>query len=146
MTVTKVALVADESAEVRRSQRTLLHDLGFLAIEAEDGFQVLDLLRRARPSLVVLDLALRGLDGTEVLHFIRRNVDWMDIPVLVYSALTDTSTRRIVLQAGGTAFLEKPGAAPALRSAVSALFGLKGKERQAAGAPGSEWGGPIPLF
>jgi CheY-like chemotaxis protein len=145
MAVTKLALVADESAEVRQTQKELLRTLGVLTIEAQDGFQLLDLLRKTRPSLVVIDLALRGLDGTEVLHFIRRNDDWMDIPVLVYSAITDTATRRLVMQAGGTAFLEKPGAPQALRAAVAELLLPNPAERVPDEAPYTQRRGFLPL-
>jgi CheY-like chemotaxis protein len=122
MTYTKTALVADDSAEVRRAHREALQSLGFLVIEAEDGFRLLDRLRKVRASLVLADLELRGLDGTEVLHFIRRNEDWMDIPVVVTSALTDASARRLVRQCGGTAFLGKPVAPETLKSVVGALL------------------------
>jgi two-component system KDP operon response regulator KdpE len=122
MTHTKVALVADASAEIRRSLKEGLSSLGFLTIESGDGFHLLDRLRKMRPSLVVIDLGLPGLDGTEVLHFIRRNEDWMDIPVLVTSGMVDPGTRRLVYQAGGTAFLEKPVMPQALRAAVAELL------------------------
>lgn len=122
MTLTKTAVVADESAEVRRAQSLMLKSLGFLPIEAVDGFQVLDRLRKIRPSLIVMDLALPGLDGTEVLHFIRRNEEWKDLPVLVCSASADAATRKLVLRAGGTAFVPKNATIEALRDAVAALL------------------------
>ena len=122
MTVTKTALVADASGETSQTLKDVLHALGYLTIESQDGFRLLDVLRRVRPSLVVMDLALKGLDGTEVLHFIRRNEDWMDIPVLVYSEQTGPAARRTALQAGATAFLEKPVLPQALRAAVAELL------------------------
>lgn len=122
MTLTKMALVADASADVCRSLKEVLATLGFQTIESGDGFHLLERLRRIRPSLVVIDLALPGLDGTEVLHFIRRNEEWMDIPVLVTSALIDHGTRRLVFQSGGTAFLEKPLVPQAVKAAVAELL------------------------
>ena len=122
MTQTKTAIVADGSAEIRRMQRDVLRSLGFLTIEAQDGFHLLDRLRKVRPSVVVVDLGLSGLDGTEVLHFIRRNEDWMDLPVVVTSSQTNPGTRRLVRQSGGTAFLVKPGTPEALKEVVAALL------------------------
>jgi CheY-like chemotaxis protein len=122
VTLTKTAVVADESAEIRRAQSVMLKTLGFLPIEATDGFQVLDRLRKIRPNLIVMDLAMPGLDGTEVLHFIRRNEEWKDLPVLVCSALADTATRKLVLRVGGTAFLPKNAPIEALRDAVASLL------------------------
>lgn len=147
MTVTKTALVADGSGEVPQTLKDALHALGYLTIETQDGFHLLDVLRKVRPSLVVMDLALKGLDGTEVLHFIRRNEDWMDIPVLVFSELTSPAARRMVMQAGATAFLEKPVLPQALRTAVAELL-LPGasEERRPDEDPDSKKGWVIPLF
>jgi len=147
MTVTKTALVADGSGEVSQVLKDTLHALGYLTIESLDGFHLLDVLRKVRASLVVMDLALKGLDGTEVLHFIRRNEDWMDIPVLVYSELTSPAARRMVMQAGATAFLEKPVLPQPLRAAVAELL-LPGasEERRPNEDTGSKKGWTIPLF
>ncbi len=137
MTKIRTALVAEESASIREMQTQILKSLGFFVIDAQDGFQVLERLRKVRPALVVMDLALKGLDGTEVLHFLRRNEDWAAIPVVVYSAMTDTATRRLVTQAGGTVFLEKPFASESLQREIVRLF--EGKET---GAGSTEPGDP----
>ena len=133
MTPTKTALVADGDAGLRRTHREALGALGFLAIEAEDGFSLLERLRRIRPQVIVLDLELRGLDGTEVLHYLRRNEDWKDIPEVVTSSLADASARRLVRQCGGTAFLPKPVDPQALQEVVGALL-LPDDPRWGAGA------------
>jgi len=147
MTVTKTALVADGSGEVPQDLKDVLHGLGYLTIEAQDGFHLLDILRRLRPGLVVADLALKGLDGTEVLHFIRRNEDWMDLPVLVYSELRHPAARRVAMQAGATAFLEKPVLPQVLRATVAELLlpGIPEKPRED-GDAGRTIGWKLPLF
>lgn len=122
MTLRRTALVADASAEIRRAQAETLRDLGFLVLEAEDGFQVLDRLRKVKPALIVLDLSLQGLDGTEVLHFLRRNEEWADIPVIVCSAVMDGWTRRTVSQCGGTVLLPKPCPPELLHREAARIF------------------------
>jgi CheY-like chemotaxis protein len=122
MTHRKIALVGDGSADIRRFHRETLSSIGFLSLETPDGFHLLDRLRKIRPSLVLVDMELPGLDATEVLHFIRRSEDWMDIPVIVTSAQVDPGTKRMVLQAGGTVFLEKPLSAQTLKAAVAELL------------------------
>lgn len=128
MTANRTALVAEASDSIRAMQAEVLKSLGFFVIEAQDGYQVLERLRKVRPALVVLDLALQGLDGTEVLHFLRRNEDWSAIPVVVCSAMTDHYTRQLVTRAGGTAFLEKPFAPESLQQVVGRLFEAKEAE------------------
>jgi CheY-like chemotaxis protein len=124
MMYNRTALVADESDRVRKDLSEILHSLGFFVVEARDGFQVLERLRKMRPALVVMDLVLQGLDGSEVLHFLRRNEDWAGIPVVVCSARTDAATRRQVEQVEGTVFLEKPCPPESLRREVARLFQL----------------------
>ncbi len=136
MRYTKTALVGDASPDVREAFREVLKSLGLLMVESEDGFQLLDRLRKMRPSLIVVDLDLRGLDGTEILHFVRRNEDWMDIPVLVTSSRADESTRRLVRQCGGTALLGKPFAREPLRDVVRAVLLLNGGRRRVESDPG----------
>jgi DNA-binding response OmpR family regulator len=131
MMLNRTALVADESDRVRKEQSEILRALGFFVVEARDGFQVLERLRRMQPALVVMDLALQGLDGGEVLHFLRRNEDWAGIPVVVCSARTDAATRRQVAQVEGAVFLEKPCPPESLRREVSRLFQIREVESPA---------------
>lgn len=133
MTYNRTALVADESDPIRKELSEILRSLGFFVVEARDGFQVLERLRRMRPALIVLNLQLQGLDGGEVLHFLRRNEDWSGIPVVVCSARTDAATRRQVAQVEGTVFLARPCPPESLRREVVRLFQLREADLAGAG-------------
>jgi len=133
MTYNRTALVAETSDRARKDLSELLHSLGFFVVEARDGFQILERLRKMRPALIVMDLDLQGLEGGEVLHFLRRNEDWSGIPVVVCSARADAATRRQVAQVEGTVFLEKPCPPESLRREVVRLFQLREAELPGAG-------------
>jgi len=133
MTYNRTALVADESDAVRKELSEILHSMGFFVVEARDGFQVLERLRKMRPALIILDLQLKGLDGGEVLHFLRRNDDWSGIPVVVCSTRTDAATRRQVAQVEGTVFLERPCPPESLRREVVRLFQLRESDLEGPG-------------
>ena len=60
---------------------------GFRAISTQGGREALDLARRERPVLVVLDVMLPDIDGWQVLQALKSDPDTRDIPVLVCSAL-----------------------------------------------------------
>ena len=82
----RVALV-DDSEEVRRLIRRILQSQGnYQIFEAANGREGLDLIRRERPDLVVLDLMMPEMDGFAVLDDMRANLETANIPVIVSTA------------------------------------------------------------
>ena len=79
-------LIVDDDPGVRNSLRLQLEDLGYPVYLAEDGDEAVDLLKVSVPDLVILDLAMPGKSGHEVLSWIRNNPDTRDLPVIVLSA------------------------------------------------------------
>lgn len=76
-----------------------------LVSEAEDA---LDQLQQEAYDAVLIDLALPGMDGLELLRVIRQTPEINTIPCLVITAFTSSNVRRDVFAAGGDAFLAKP--------------------------------------
>lgn len=75
---------------------------------ASSGRSALDLLQRSKPSAVVVDLCLPGLDGYETIRNIRANPFTQNLPIAVMSALTMPGERELAMEAGANVFLEKP--------------------------------------
>ncbi len=63
---------------------------------------------RPRPSLIVLDLNLRGMSGHDVLQHLGQNADWKAIPVLIFTSSNDEKDRRKAMEHGVSAYLIKP--------------------------------------
>ena len=86
----KILVVDDEPALVRTSGYTLRRD-GHAVLTAADGGRALDLARRERPGLVVLDLWLPRLDGLDVCRARRRSPAHAlrAVPILKLSARAD---------------------------------------------------------
>lgn len=59
---------------------------GFTVLEAENGEKGLELARRERPDLILVDLSLPKLDGWEMISRIKEDVETKDIPIIVVSA------------------------------------------------------------
>jgi DNA-binding NarL/FixJ family response regulator len=84
--------------------------------EAGDGLEGVRMVRDLKPDLVVLDLAMPGLDGLEALPLMREVVPPPD--VLVHSSFDADIMRDRVLALGATMYLEKGGLLSAIKDAV----------------------------
>jgi DNA-binding response OmpR family regulator len=116
-------LVVDDDAKIRRLVRTYLERDGHRVVEAADGPAAVEALRRARPSLVVLDLMLPGIDGLSIIRDLRASHDPAERPpVLVLSARGLTSDRIEGLSVGADDYLAKPFGLRELMSRIKALL------------------------
>jgi two-component system, chemotaxis family, chemotaxis protein CheY len=99
-------LIVDDSALSRRTLRRILETAGYEVVEAGDGMTALELYFLEKPSLVLLDLVMKGMYGLDVLVKLRE----MDpkATVVVASADIQSSTRKLVDEAGARAFINKP--------------------------------------
>lgn len=78
-------LAIDDDSDTREMYRRMLGDEGHDPVLAADGVEGLQLLE-PKPDLVILDLALPGMDGYEVLRTIKADPSTCDIPILIVSA------------------------------------------------------------
>jgi two-component system chemotaxis response regulator CheY len=109
-------LIVDDSALSRRTLRRILETAGYEVVEAEDGMTALEVYFLEKPSLVLLDLVMKGMYGLDVLVKLRE----MDpeAVVVVASADIQSSTRRMVDEAGARAFINKPFVSEQVLAAV----------------------------
>ena len=87
-------------------------------ITARDGPAGLEAVRRNRPSAVLLDIRLPGMDGWEVLTALKQDPDTRDIPVIVVS-IVEEQQRALAL--GAAAYLVEPVGRGALLDALARL-------------------------
>jgi two-component system chemotaxis response regulator CheY len=113
-------LVVDDSTLSRRLLRHILELDGHQVIEAADGMTALERYSLEKPDLVMLDLTMEEMHGTEVLSKLRE----MDsrARVIVASADIQSSTRQLVLAHGALDFIAKPFAAETVLQVVTAVL------------------------
>jgi two-component system nitrogen regulation response regulator NtrX len=100
-------LIVDDEASIRRSLAGILSDEGFAAAEAAEGEAALAELRgETPPDLVLLDIAMPGRDGVEILEEMQRT--WPSLPVVMMSGHGTIETAVRATQLGAFDFLEKP--------------------------------------
>jgi two-component system chemotaxis response regulator CheY len=113
-------LIVDDSALSRRTLRRILETSGYDVVEADDGMTALEVYFLEKPNLVLLDLVMKGMYGLDVLVKLRE----MDPNALVVVASADiqSSTRKLVDEAGALAFINKPFMSEQVNAAVEAAL------------------------
>jgi DNA-binding response OmpR family regulator len=97
-------IVEDDMTCVYLWQRYMQRS-GFRAISTQEGKGALDMARKEKPDLVVLDVMLPDIDGWEVLQALKADPSTCDIPVLICSALREEKRS---LARGADGYLQKP--------------------------------------
>jgi two-component system chemotaxis response regulator CheY len=104
----KRILTIDDSKTMRDMLRFTLVDAGYDVLQAVDGQDGLDVLRRERVDVVITDINMPKLDGYGVIRHLRADSGYDDTPILVLSTECDQKTKDIGRDAGATGWLVKP--------------------------------------
>lgn len=83
---TTIVIVEDNEAIAQLVQELLIEELSCEALVAGDGIHGLEMIRKARPNLVILDIGLPGLDGFQVYDFLQQDRHLRSIPLLFLTA------------------------------------------------------------
>ncbi|MFB3788282.1 MAG: response regulator transcription factor [bacterium] len=116
------ALLADKNATLRKQLRALLEKIPDLEVmgEADEGYAVVRHVKASQPDLVLMDIALTGLNGIEAL----RKIHVLDprTRVIIVSLYAEVDYVRAALQAGARGFILKSQLAEELEKAVRAVL------------------------
>ena len=111
-------LAVEDSPAILNLIRMSLEDAGYLCVCAEDGVQAADLLEERQFDLVLLDVMLPGIDGFELMDYIRP----LGIPVIFLTAKTDVNDKVKGLRLGAEDYLTKPFETEELLACLRALL------------------------
>lgn len=78
-------LVVDDDESIREYLRQLLEENGYRVVEAGDGLQALEQLRRQRPALVILDVQMPHMNGLDVAATMKKDPALAHIPIVIHS-------------------------------------------------------------
>jgi len=118
----KTVLVIEDSDPTRRLIELCLRTEGYDVVHRIDGETGLEAARGLVPDVIVLDIALPGIDGWEVLEQLRNDDVTSAIPVLVATAHDSPLTRQKADTATADAFVGKPFDLTHLRTAIADLL------------------------
>lgn len=119
----KTILLVDDDANVRRSVRYVLRGHDYRVIEAPSGAAALNLLHKQPVDLIVLDLVMPQMDGTEVCDRIKSDPALSRIPVIIFTIVRGEVCRDWARYMGADAYLIKPFQVRELLETVNALLG-----------------------
>lgn len=103
--MTKILLVDDSKFLRLATERALAH-AGYQVSSAYDGEQALEIARNERPDLILLDMLLPKIPGPEVLKALKKDSQTADIPVVVFTGLSEKNAARLQHD-GAFGYLEK---------------------------------------
>ncbi|HSU59641.1 MAG TPA: response regulator transcription factor [Bryobacteraceae bacterium] len=103
----KIALVEDDP-DLFALIKYNLEKEGFMIVGAQAGSGVLDLCRRERPDLLVLDIMLPDSDGLEICRKIRAHADLGHVPLIFLTARASETDRVVGLELGANDYVVKP--------------------------------------
>lgn len=102
----KTILIIEDDSDIREVLIDVLDLNGFTVESASNGEEGLEILRRMRPDLILLDLMMPVMDGYAFRQEQRKSPDWNQIPVVIMSA--DGRLNDKQEQLGAAAYLKKP--------------------------------------
>lgn len=128
----KCILIADDDPHIREVVRFALEQAGFSTVEASDGLEAVETVAERtktdeRLDLVVLDVMMPEMDGTEVCRKLRAD---FEVPIVFLSSRDDEIDRVLGLELGGDDYVTKPFSPRELVARVKAVLRRTGESTQ----------------
>jgi CheY-like chemotaxis protein len=92
-----VALVVDDSMVIRHTICRFLEERGFAVESASNGMEALEVLKRVRPGLVITDMQMPAMGGSELISALKDKPETADIPIVILTGRSsgfDSSEKR----------------------------------------------------
>jgi two-component system cell cycle response regulator DivK len=121
VTLARILVVEDNLLNLKLV-RDVLTFASYDVIEAQSGEEALRAAKETPPDLVLMDLQLPGIDGTETLHRLRESTLGSDVPVVAVTALAMAEDKERAARAGFDGYIEKPISARALPGQIEAFL------------------------
>jgi two-component system cell cycle response regulator DivK len=104
----KTVLIVEDNELNMKLFHDLLQANGFETIETRNGIEALDLARKHRPDLILMDIQLPEVSGLEVTKWIKEDDDLKAIPVIAVTAFAMKGDEERIREGGCEAYLSKP--------------------------------------
>ncbi len=122
-------LIADDTNTDRLLLQTILSKQGHQVLAASDGEQAVELFRRERPAIVLLDALMPEMDGFEAARAIKQLAGDEFVPVIFLTSLQEADSLARCVDAGGDDFLSKPYNSVILQAKINAFARMRDMHR-----------------
>jgi two-component system, OmpR family, response regulator len=116
--MSKILIVEDDNNLLETIKYNLLKD-GYEVLMAVDGGEALEIARKEKPDLIILDIMLPIIDGFEVCRILRKE---MTVPIIMLTARADETDRIMGLDTGADDYMTKPFSIRELLARIRALL------------------------
>jgi two-component system OmpR family response regulator len=118
MPANKILVVEDDKTLLDVLKYNLVKE-GYTALTSSDGLQGVEVARKERPDLIILDLMLPKMDGLEVCRVLRKD---MIVPILMLTAKTEEIDKIVGLEVGADDYMTKPFSMRELLARIRAML------------------------
>ncbi|HUT67084.1 MAG TPA: response regulator [Dehalococcoidales bacterium] len=118
-------LIIEDEADILHFISRVLELEGYRVLKASDGNTGMKIIKENPVTLVLLDLRLPGPDGWSILRGIKRNPEFSKIPVVVLTAIAESTQRKKTLRMGAARYLIKPLSAHSLSQTITDILQKK---------------------
>ncbi len=115
-------LIADDESRIRSLLRTVLSGEGYDILEAADGDEALELARRHKPEVMLLDVMMPKRSGLEVCRLLKRDVETAGVAIFLLTARAQESNQLEGRAAGCDGYFVKPFSPVALMRKVEEIL------------------------
>jgi len=127
----KTILIVEDDEDIQQLVGYNLIKAGFLVEYGDSGEQALEKIKRQLPDLILLDLMLPGMDGTELCRVLRSDSKTNQIPIIMLTAKGEESDIISGLDHGADDYMTKPFSPKILISRIKAVLRRKAKNSAA---------------
>ena len=119
--IKKVLIVDDEQVVRSLIKRALEAD--YQIIEAGDGIKAIELARKVKPDVILMDIIMPKTDGYSACYEIKNDPTTEEIPIIIVTALGQELNNKLASRMGADAYLTKPFRPKQVRDAITKLLG-----------------------
>ncbi|TDI91325.1 MAG: response regulator [Chloroflexi bacterium] len=101
-------LVVDDHEEIREALAEILEEEGHEVLQAVDGLDALEVVAATPPDVILLDIAMPGIDGLETLRRLKEKPESANLPVIMVTAQGDRQNMVKAVQLGVRDYVTKP--------------------------------------
>ncbi|MFP5501698.1 MAG: response regulator transcription factor [Candidatus Sericytochromatia bacterium] len=126
--MTTSLLVVDDEPSILETTRFILEAEGYRVLTASNGEEALEVLRRERPPLVLLDVMIPKLNGFEVCKRLRQDPAIAGTYVLILTARGQKADEALAIEAGADAYVRKPFDDDEVLRQIEAVLAARGPQ------------------
>ena len=101
-------LVVEDNAQNRMLVKDVLEFYGYEVIEAEDGQAGIDMAKKYKPDLILMDIQMPVMDGFTAIKIIRSNPDTKNIKMIAVTSFAMSGDKERIEEAGFDHYISKP--------------------------------------